>query len=502
MNFREWLYPLFLAVSVTFFVQYFIGTQVSDKQQSAISGQSFVAPELKQAQKPLNLDVEFIQQDEQQEELHSVTTNLATYTFSSKGAVLTSLNFAWQQGKTNVEMLSNSTSCFLTGLENKAPLFYNFVKEYRVGEKAIAVEYQAPYEQGVIKKTFVVYQDTYQVDVKIAFEGKVSGQEVRLFFPMIQGIDGSSDEVKTFKNKASQQGVAKLQDINLAKQSKEFVFDPKVLGFSNKFLVQAFIKSEKNSVLRAFFKPLSDKQFDAVLESKALSSGNFLSWSFYFGPKTQEALVAVSEPLTQTLDYGWFTFIAKPMLVLLEKLEERTGSYGWAIILLTILLKLIMLPFSWKSRDSLKKQKEFEKKMAYITQKYKHDKQALDQAKAELIMKHGMPGLSAMIPGFINFPFFIALNRVLSTSIELHGASFLWMPDLSTTDPYYILGILTGICMAFVLETMSIPGRLGMGLMIGTVSMYLSSGLALFIFISTLLGVLQQRVMQSKLFAR
>ena len=107
-----------------------------------------------------------------------------------------------------------------------------------------------------------------------------------------------------------------------------------------------------------------------------------------------------------------------------------------------------MLPFTLKGEKGLKQQAEYEKKRAYIQQKFKHDKAALDLANAELIQKHGLPIFSSCLPMLLNIPVFIALNKVLTSSIELHGASFLWIPDLSAADPYYVLAILICVGMA------------------------------------------------------
>ena len=503
MNFKEWFFPLALAMSVTFAFQYFIGTYApKGKQEEVSSGQSFVAPELKEAYKPLVLDVTFAKKGDGSVYDHTINTKLASYSFSSKGAVLTAVNVNWQDNQTIITMLPDNKEAFLLGLQGETPLYYDFVRQYEIGnQQQVAVEYQASLEQGLIKKTFILYQDSYQIDVKVSFEGlkKDFTDQIRLFLPMTSSIDGSSEEVKTFKNKVSKKEMLGLEDINLSKQSKEFVFNPKIVGFSNKFIVQSFVGTKQGlAPLRAYFKPLEKKLFDAVIESPVVDSTSELCWSFYFGPKTQEALASVSQPLVETLDYGWLTFIAKPMLVLLEKLEEKSGSYGWAIIILTVLLKLIMLPFSWRSQKSIQAQKEIEKKDAYLRQKYKHDKAAYNQAKAELMMKHGFPTFSSAIPGLLNFPFFISLNRVLSSSVELYGAHFLWISDLSAADPYYVFGLLTGMCMFFVLGTVGIGKRLGLALLIGTVSTYFSSGLALFILVSTFLGALQQALEKSK----
>ena len=245
--------------------------------------------------------------------------------------------------------------------------------------------------------------------------------------------------------------------------------------------------------MRAYFKQIDSKNYQAILESDSFAQEFKQDWSFYVGPKVESALQAVCPALEQTIDYGWFSFLAKPMFTVLKKLKDYTGNYGFAIIILTICLNLLLMPFRLTGEKSMRQQAEFQKKLSYLRQKYKHDKQALDNASAELIQKHGMPGFMGCLPMLLNIPFFIALSRVLSCSFELYGAHFFWLVDLSAKDPFYILGILTGACMLLtpVADPKQTAMRYGSALIFGTVTMYLSSGLALFIFMNTLISVVQ-----------
>lgn len=507
MNLKEWFFPLALAMSITFFVQYFMGPEYNTaKKDNGVSGQSFVAPDLQQAQKPLLLDFDLKSKEEVTEDRHIVKTGLATYVFSSKGAILESLEFVWQQGSKNVEMVQGSQNCFLLGLSEEAPLNYRFEGESKFKD-GVVVTYKAEYKQGDIVKAFTVYDNSYQVDLKVSIDSgskkQGSAEQIRLLLPMPMSLD---DDLKAFKNKAtSKQGVA-LQDIDLAKQSKEFVFEPKAFGFTSKFVLQSFVKSVDGEYpLRGYFKPVTGKQYDAILESKPFDQVQKINWSFYFGPKTEASLKAVDPYLIQTLDYGWLTFIAKPMLLMLNMLKDKLGSYGWAIILLTLLLKLLLLPFTLRGEKSMRQQAEMQKKLAYVRQKYKNDKAALDAATAELIKKHGVPGFSGCLPMLLNIPFFVSLQRILSSSIELYGASFLWMSDLSVADPYYILGVLTGVCMLFTPmgnDSKQAAMRVGMAMFLGTITLYFPAGLALFIFMNTLTSLFQSLITKSKVVSR
>jgi YidC/Oxa1 family membrane protein insertase len=143
----------------------------------------------------------------------------------------------------------------------------------------------------------------------------------------------------------------------------------------------------------------------------------------------------------------------------------------------------------------MKKMQGMQKKLAYIEQKYKHDPERLRKEKAELISKHGMPGLGGCLPLFAQLPIFFALSRVLTNSLELYKAPFLWVCDLSAPDPYYILPIVIALSMIFQ-GLSSGEGKqqfisLAMALVFGAFSARFSAGLCLYIIVGTLFFAIQ-----------
>ena len=144
--------------------------------------------------------------------------------------------------------------------------------------------------------------------------------------------------------------------------------------------------------------------------------------------------------------------------------------------------------------ENLKKQQEFSKKLQYIQQKYKHDPETLNKERAELIRTHGIPSMSGCLPLLLLIPIGVALYRVLGTSIDLYQASFLWIPDLSTKDPYYILPILTGFSV-FLSSPSSDPRQrisiLVMALFIAALTSNVAAGLVLYIVVTTFFSVIQ-----------
>ncbi|MBI2352662.1 membrane protein insertase YidC [Candidatus Dependentiae bacterium] len=510
MNFKDSFFQIFfqvlLFVSILSILQYFIGwytNKSSIDQCGGVSGQTFVAPELQKSQRPLLLDV-MIEKEADHEiiDLHKVETSLGVYVFSSRGAILESFYMYWQNKTMSIPMLNASAQCFFVALDGVSPLYYKFIDEIVDPVLQVTIlRYQASSEAGSIVKTFIVYHNSYRIDVKLEVEGLA--QHIRLLLPMPLNLEtaasapmGGSYEVYGITNKALSSSTLTIREIVLEKSLQEFVFEPRIFGFSDRFIIHSFVQAGNQHPLRAYFKSLGDKNYQAILESTAFEKNHQEAWSFYLGPKVEQALMAVQPALNQTINYGWFSILAKPMFKILQALKDYFGNYGIAIILLTILLNLLLLPFKMRGERSMRQQADFQKKLAYVRQKYKHDKQALEAASAELIQKHGMPGFLGCLPLLLNIPFFIALSRLLSCSFDLYGAHFLWLPDLSAKDPFYILGILTGAIMLMTpaVDSKQTVMRYASALMFGTITMYLSSGLALFILTNTIMNLLQMIV--------
>jgi len=177
----------------------------------------------------------------------------------------------------------------------------------------------------------------------------------------------------------------------------------------------------------------------------ANGSINFSGW---MGPKNYKDLHALNPELIDVIDYGWFTFIAKPMFALLQFLQGYIGNWGWTIVALTILIKLVLYPLSYKGMMSMQKLKELAPKMKELQAKYKDDKQRQSMAMMELYKKHGANPMGGCLPLLLQIPVFFAIYRVLINAIELKGAEWiLWIDDLALKDPWFVLPILMGATM-------------------------------------------------------
>jgi YidC/Oxa1 family membrane protein insertase len=168
----------------------------------------------------------------------------------------------------------------------------------------------------------------------------------------------------------------------------------------------------------------------------------------YIGPKEHKILNAIDPVLTNAIEYGWFTFAAKPIFALLSWLHGIFGNWGWAIIALTAIIRLVLYPLTYKGMVSMQKMKELAPKLKELKEKYKKDPQRLNAATMEMYKKHGANPLGGCLPMLLQIPVFFALYRTLLNAVELQGAPWiLWIHDLSRMDPYYVLPILMGASM-------------------------------------------------------
>ena len=168
----------------------------------------------------------------------------------------------------------------------------------------------------------------------------------------------------------------------------------------------------------------------------------------YFGPKLQNHLAQVAPGLELTVDYGRLTFLAQPIFWLLKHIYDLVGNWGWAIILLTVLIKLAFYKLSETSYRSMARMRNLQPRLQALKEMHGDDRQRLNQAMMELYKKEKINPLGGCLPILVQIPVFIALYWVLLESVELRQAPFiLWLHDLSAPDPYYVLPLLMGVTM-------------------------------------------------------
>ncbi len=228
----------------------------------------------------------------------------------------------------------------------------------------------------------------------------------------------------------------------------------------------------------------------------------------FIGPKDLDLLRRVNPKLEGAIDFGWFTLIAKPIFLVLHYLNDNyIHSYGWSIIVLTLIINMLLLPLKLSGMKGMKKMSSLQPQIQAINDKYKGlsltdpRKQQQNEEVMALYKKHGVNPLGAgCFPLLLQIPFFFAFYKVLSMAIELRGAEWLWIKDLSHFDPWYLLPVVMVITQ-FLLQRMT-PNTTAdpaqakmmmfMPLMFGFLFFKASAGLVLYWLTGNLVGIAQQ----------
>lgn len=254
------------------------------------------------------------------------------------------------------------------------------------------------------------------------------------------------------------------------------------IGLQDNYFLSAFLPSSQTPLARAILTPYllqpgtegepgrflplppggpSDEQEDLVRDV-ALTlgpAGDRFAASCYWDAKQYDRLASLPGGLERTINLGWFAVLARPMMIALDWLHDNVvGNYGWAIVLMTVGIKLLLLPLTHKSTVSMRKMQELNPKMQAIRQKYAgklKDKQGRPNLEAQrkmneeimaLYKSEGVNPAGGCLPMLLQMPIFFAFYKILYVSVELRGAPWIaWILDLSARDPYYILPIIMGV---------------------------------------------------------
>jgi len=239
----------------------------------------------------------------------------------------------------------------------------------------------------------------------------------------------------------------------------------------------------------------------------APGSKQTFSTTFYAGPKDQEQLEKIAEGLELTVDYGVLTIIAKPIFWLLTKIHGVVGNWGWAIIFLTILIKLMFYKLSEASYKSMAKMRAVQPRMVAMKERFADDRAGMNKAMMEMYKKEKINPLGGCLPILVQIPVFIALYWVLLESVELRQAPWiLWIEDMSAADPYLILPILMGVSM-FIQQKLNpapidpVQAKVMMALpfVFGIFFMFFPAGLVLYWVVNNVLSIAQQWYITNKI---
>lgn len=225
-----------------------------------------------------------------------------------------------------------------------------------------------------------------------------------------------------------------------------------------------------------------------------------VSAQLFAGPEEERVLESIAPGLDLVKDYGWVTIIAKPLFWLLEKIHGVVGNWGWAIVLLTLLIKAVFFPLSAASYKSMARMKEITPRMQALRERFKGDPQKMNAALMELYKTEKVNPFGGCLPILVQIPVFISLYWVLLSSVEMRGAPWvLWIHDLSQEDPYYILPVLMAVSMFVQTKLNPTPPdpvqakmMMFMPIAFSVMFFFFPSGLVLYYVVNNVLSIAQQ----------
>jgi len=227
-------------------------------------------------------------------------------------------------------------------------------------------------------------------------------------------------------------------------EGNEIVKNAKIASAFDRYVASMFYNFDKGMNV-SILKQAEDNPLIFVEGKQNLHLGG------YIGPKEYHTLKAINPELTDAIEFGFFTFLSKPFFKVLLWIHGLIGNWGWAIILFTLLVKLILFPLSYKGMMSMQKLKDLAPKIKEMKEKHKGDPAKMNAQMMEMYKKNGANPMGGCLPMILQIPVFFALYRVLLNADELQGAVWIhgWIENLAIADPYYILPVLMGASMWF-----------------------------------------------------
>lgn len=334
--------------------------------------------------------------------------------------------------------------------------------EYRLqeGEDELKVPlyWQGPDGLQVVK-TFTFRRDSYVIDIDFEIINNLKTDWSGRFYHQLQRTDASESNstgfIYTYMGGVASSQSNKYEKIDFSEMDEwkpeESYTKGGWVAMSQHYFFAAVIPRQDQfnyfytNVVEGTKFIIGTTTQERVVESGA--SGHF-STQLFVGPKVQDRMKRAAENLELTVDYGVLTVLSQPLFWLLNYIHGVVGNWGWSIILVTLVIKLVFYKLSEASYRSMAKMKTYQPKMASLRERYGDDKQRMSQAMMELYKKEKINPLGGCLPILVQIPVFIALYWVLLETVELRQAPFIfWIKDMSTKDPYYVLPLIMGATM-------------------------------------------------------
>jgi len=404
-----------------------------------------------------------------------VTTDLFAVTLSSLGAGINQvglLEYPVEQDRPSeaVQLLANNSDrlfIYQSGLAGDTTLpthydpYYIPQDKYNLGDSVDELIVPFQWESGTginVKKEYVLKRQSYSIQVKHTIVNN-SQAPIKLHqYDQLKRSRESSRKgmlylftgaaLSTPEKRYEKFDYGDLEDAPLSVNAKD-----SWVAVMEHYFVAALIPNM--GVTHHFYSKTDNKNRFTVghySPGATLAPGeqHEFSSSIYIGPKRHDILEETAPGLNLSVDYGMLWFLAKPLFVVLTYVHKMTDNWGWAIVILTILLKLMFYPLAAAGYRSMANMRKVQPRLLALKDRYSGDKAQLNQAMMQLYKDEKINPLGGCLPMLVQIPFFIALYWVLLESVEIRQAPFIfWITDLSSLDPFYVLPLLMGVTMWF-----------------------------------------------------
>ncbi len=411
-------------------------------------------------------------------------------------------------------------SGLLWGLPTHKDVFQLSPGVYKMSGETLSVPmtWSNPVTGLAVEKTYVFHRNSYEVEVvqKITNGGSAAVQVESYAQLMRNGKPPQSETrfMNAFTGPVVYTDEAKFQKIKFAdidKGDAEYQKSAKDgwVGMLQHHFVAAWLP--KAGEARSYYvDKLGDDLYTAGYKQQhgSLAPGQTISLTsrIYLGPQLQKNLEAAAPGLELSRDYGWLTPLSAPMFWVLSKIHAMVGNWGWAIVIFTILLKLVLWPLSATGYKGMAQMRKMAPRLQKMKEMYGDDRQKLHQAMADLYKKEKINPLNGCMPILLQIPVFIALYYVLIAAVEMRGAPWLgWITDLSAPDPFYVLPVLMGLSSIIQVKLNPTPPdpmqakiMMAMPIVFSVMFVFFASGLVLYWLVNNILSIAQQWAMNKK----
>lgn len=369
----------------------------------------------------------------------AVETDLYSAVFSNKGATVKRFELKkYKDNKgNNVVLLKGQGEIPALGIGLKdefelSNVFFSSInKNIKLdnSKKSDSLTFEYAFSNFTVKRTFTFHNDSYRIDIKDELSGP---SEYWITIGTDFGIHDKTDASTHFGPVLLKDDTDRLEftQKNLT-EPKTFKGQIKWIAQEDKYFFASIIPLNPMDEVKVW----NAKNTPVIALKGKAGINNFI---LYAGPKEYDTLKALNRGLEHIIDFGFFSILAVPLFWVLKMLYKIAGNYGWAIVLLTIIVRIPFIPLVNKSQKSMKKLQEIQPRMAEIREKYKKDPQRMQREMMEIYKTHKVNPLGGCLPILLQIPVFFALYKILLISIELRGAPYIfWIKDLSAPDTLF-----------------------------------------------------------------